>query len=82
MPEELRPNPFKHMGDWYWRDEDNQTHGPFRQQRDALFDLLRHACPDFQTDGEKLRAGIINGLLFEFPFVVLIIILLYWWFGK
>ena len=28
MPEDPRPNPFKHMGEWYWRDEKGQT-GPY-----------------------------------------------------
>jgi hypothetical protein len=82
MMTENRPNPFAHMGQWYWRDADEQTHGPFKHQREALFDLLRHAYPDFQTEQEKLRTGIVNAVLIELPFVIVIIALCYWWFGK
>ena len=80
MSEEPRPNPFKHMGEWYWRDEKGQTHGPFKQQRDALFDLLSWAYPDYQPNG--LLAGVIHALLFELSLVILILIVLFWWLSK
>ena len=80
MPEDPRPNPFKHMGEWYWRDEKGQTHVPFKHQRDALFDLLSWAYPDYQPKG--LRAGLVNAVMFEAPFIVLLVVVLYWWFGK
>lgn len=47
MTEDNQANPFRHMGQWYWRDENGQTHGPFDHQKTALFNLLSHAYPDF-----------------------------------
>lgn len=59
---ELRPNPFRHMGQWYWRDEEGQTHGPFHEQRDALFDLMRSAYPEFDKNTERAER-IVNWII-------------------
>ena len=59
---ELRPNPFRHMGQWYWRDEDGGTHGPFHEQRDALFDLMRSAYPEFDKTTAKAEQ-IVNWII-------------------
>jgi hypothetical protein len=48
-----RPNPFRHMGQWYWRDSEGQTHGPFKEQKTALFDLMRSVYPEFDKTTEK-----------------------------
>ncbi len=79
MTEDQRPNPFKHMGEYYWRDDKGQTHGPFKHQREALFDLLSWSYPDYKTD--EFRSGLINGLLLAAPFIVVLVFICYWWFG-
>lgn len=38
----IRQNPFRHMGQWYWYDEAQFTHGPYATQYAALIDLLAH----------------------------------------
>jgi hypothetical protein len=50
---EPRPNPFRHMGQWYWRDSEGQTHGPFKDQRLALFDLMSAAYPEFTKTTQR-----------------------------
>ena len=80
MPEAPRENPFRHMGKYYWTDENGQTHGPFDHQKTALFNLLKHAYPDFKP--EPVSAGIWHAALFELPLAVLFIIFCYWLFGK
>ena len=39
---ELRANPFRDRGKWWWRDENQVAHGPYPDQTDALYGLLRH----------------------------------------
>ena len=72
-----KANPFRHMGQWYWTDENGQTHGPFNEQRVALLDLLKWAYPDYRPEG-SLSRGIISGLLIEIP-VLLIVAVVIWW---
>lgn len=38
-------NPFRHMGQYYWRDEQHRMYGPYRLYSDALYDLLDHTTP-------------------------------------
>lgn len=44
MPTEdqLRANPFRDRGEWFWRDDNQVAHGPFPSQIAALRGLLRH----------------------------------------
>lgn len=39
---DTRINPFQDRGQWWWRDENQEAHGPFVKQVDALRGLLRH----------------------------------------
>lgn len=43
----LRANPYfdQDTGDWFWSDENDFPHGPFRSQGSALFDLLDYMQP-------------------------------------
>lgn len=36
----LRENPYMRAGQWYWFDENEVEHGPYAQQRTALYALL------------------------------------------
>ena len=66
-----KPNPFRHMGQWYWTDSKGQTHGPFHEQRQALFDLLKWVYPDDRPEGALTR-GIVSGLLIELPILIIL----------
>jgi hypothetical protein len=39
------PNPFRAHSAWYWTDEDEISHGPYKTQTDALMALLRYLSP-------------------------------------
>ncbi len=41
----IRENPWKHMGQWYWTDQELKTHGPYPTQTAALRGLLRYIDP-------------------------------------
>ncbi len=41
----IRENPWRHMNQWYWHDEDERTHGPYPTQMAALHTLLKHIDP-------------------------------------
>lgn len=39
---DMRQNPFMDRGRWYWRDDNQVSHGPFPDQITALRGLIRH----------------------------------------
>lgn len=54
---DLFPNPFQHAGLWFWLDETETAHGPYKTQMEALNSLLRHICPSWY---ERLWAKIVE----------------------
>jgi hypothetical protein len=72
MPKE---NPFRHMGKYYWTDENGATHGPFPQQKDALYDCLTYSYPDFK--GHQLDES--TKVLLEALGLIIGIGVLWWW---
>lgn len=40
MPE-LRENPFRDRGGWYWRNAEQRVNGPYNTQQEALLSLMR-----------------------------------------
>lgn len=82
MPEDIRAqndqrsNPFKHMGQYYWRDAVGQTHGPFKHQREALFDLLSWAYPEYKPKTHWETPVLLVAL-----FIAIVFALFPWWFG-
>jgi hypothetical protein len=46
----MRPNPYQHASFWYWDDEDDNAHGPYHTQRDALRGLMKHIDPPWFTN--------------------------------
>ena len=73
---EPKANPFLHMGQYYWTDADQQIHGPFKDARSALQDLLRTQDPLFFQD--RPHDGLFDLVLA----LAGIVILISWWFGK
>lgn len=54
---DVRQNPFKDRGKWYWRDEKDVSHGPYLDQPTAIKDLLKH-CGPYESKWQKVRALI------------------------
>jgi hypothetical protein len=73
---EPKANPFLHMGQYYWTDADQQIHGPFKDARSALQDLLRTQDPLFFDN--QHRVGIVSGFITQMGLIILGITFIYW----
>ena len=74
---EPKANPFLHIGQYYWTDADQQIHGPFKDARSALQDLLRTQDPLCFETGNAIH-GVVGAFLIQTPLIVLGVAILYW----
>jgi hypothetical protein len=72
-----KANPFCHMGRYYWTDADDLVHGPFKDARSALQDLLRTQDPLFFE-----QPSAFGNFIFQMSLIVLGVVALYWVLGK
>jgi hypothetical protein len=56
---DIRQNPFQDRGQWWWRDENQEAHGPYANQTDALRGLLYHC-------DKRSRWTVLKELIREF----------------